>query len=81
MQKLESMLESLNNGNYIEKSVHYELHGLREQLRAQDLELLIAEDNPVNKMLLNSLLGNHMNVTLVDDGEMAVPPVKIKHLI
>jgi two-component system sensor histidine kinase BarA len=35
-------------------------------------ELLIAEDNPVNKMLLDSLLKTHANVFTVDDGEMAV---------
>ncbi len=72
MHKLENMIESLHKGNYIEKSVHPELHNLREQMRILDLDLLIAEDNPVNKMLLNSLLGMNANVALVDDGEMAV---------
>lgn len=70
--KLQDIIESLNNENYIEKPTNHELDGLREQLRFLHPELLIAEDNPVNKMLLNSLLSDHAGVMAVDDGEMAV---------
>ena len=41
-------------------------------------DLLIAEDNPINKMLLDSLLSDNANVTTVDDGEMAVAACKEK---
>ncbi len=70
--KLHDIIESLNNENFTEESTNHELDGLREQLRFLHPELLIAEDNPVNKMLLTSLLGDHAGVRAVDDGEMAV---------
>jgi two-component system sensor histidine kinase BarA len=72
IQKLQDLIESLNNENHSEKITNQELNSLREQLRFLHPELLIAEDNPVNKMLLNSLLSDNANVTAVDDGEMAV---------
>ncbi|HFG8231202.1 TPA: response regulator, partial [Legionella pneumophila] len=60
------------NENQTEKNTNQELDTLREQLRFLHPEILIAEDNPVNKMLLTSLLNNNANITTVDDGEMAV---------
>ena len=78
IQKLYDLIESLINNtskeiNKLEApSVSPELSNLRKQLNALHPELLIAEDNPVNKMLLNSLLKEHATVTAVDDGEMAV---------
>ena len=72
IQKLEDVIEQLNNEPKTEKPVRNELDGLRDQLRFLHPDLLIAEDNPVNKMLLDSLLGTHANVVAVDDGEMAV---------
>ncbi|WP_115343485.1 two-component system sensor histidine kinase LetS [Legionella moravica] len=72
IQKLQDLIESLNNNNTSEKATNHELDGLREQLRFLHPELLIAEDNPVNKMLLNSLLNENTHVTAVDDGAMAV---------
>ncbi len=72
IQKLQDLIESLNNANHSEKAVNHELDGLREQLRFLHPELLLAEDNPVNKMLLNSLLNENALVTAVDDGQMAV---------
>ncbi|MDP3267585.1 MAG: ATP-binding protein [Legionella sp.] len=72
IQKLQDLIESLNNENHAENVTNNELNGLRQQLRFIHPELLIAEDNPVNKMLLNSLLSEQANVTAVDDGEMAV---------
>lgn len=72
IQKLQDILESLMHQESIEKPVNHELEGLREQLRFMHPDLLIAEDNPVNKMLLDSLLGTHANITSVDDGSMAI---------
>lgn len=72
IQKLQTIIESLNDENYSEKTNHHEINGLREQLRFIQPELLIAEDNPVNKMLLNSLLKEQASVMTVDDGEMAL---------
>jgi two-component system sensor histidine kinase BarA len=71
IQKLQDLIESLNDKERTEKPHHHELNSLREQLRFLHPQLLIAEDNPVNKMLLNSLLKSHAHVTAVDDGEMA----------
>ncbi|RUR11137.1 two-component system sensor histidine kinase LetS [Legionella sp. km772] len=72
IQKLQDMIESLTNQEQAEKTPQHELRSLREQLRFLHPELLIAEDNPVNKMLLNSLLKDQAQVSAVDDGEMAV---------
>ncbi|BCA94781.1 histidine kinase [Legionella antarctica] len=72
IQKLQDLIESINTENFSEKIINHELDSLREQLRFLHPELLIAEDNPINKMLLNSLLSDNANVTAVDDGEMAV---------
>lgn len=72
IHKLQEVIESINNENYSEKITYHELNGLREQLRFLHPELLIAEDNPINKMLLDSLLSENASVTTVDDGEMAV---------
>jgi two-component system sensor histidine kinase BarA len=72
IQKLQDIIESINNEKKPEDNTAHELDGLREQLRYVHPNLLIAEDNPVNKMLLNSLLKDQANITAVDDGEMAV---------
>lgn len=72
IQKLQDIIESLNTSNLINPTKNEELENLRTQLRKLHPELLIAEDNPVNKMLLDSLLGTHAQITAVDDGEMAV---------
>nr|WP_106183959.1 ATP-binding protein [Legionella pneumophila] len=72
IQKLQDLIESIANENQTEKNTNQELDTLREQLRFLHPDLLIAEDNPVNKMLLTSLLNNNTNITTVDDGEMAV---------
>ncbi|HAT1865895.1 ATP-binding protein [Legionella pneumophila] len=72
IQKLQDLIESIANENQTEKNTNQELDILREQLRFLHPEILIAEDNPVNKMLLTSLLNNNANITTVDDGEMAV---------
>ncbi|MFT4059925.1 MAG: ATP-binding protein [Legionella sp.] len=72
IQKLQDLIELLSNESKPEKQDQQELDGLREQLRFLHPDLLIAEDNPINKMLLDSLLGHHANISSVDDGKMAV---------
>lgn len=78
IQKLQDVIESLVNENQTKKIINQELDSLRQQLRNLHPELLLAEDNPVNKMLLNSLLRDNAVVTTVDDGEMAVAACKEK---
>ncbi|KGP62742.1 histidine kinase [Legionella norrlandica] len=78
IQKLYDLIESFSNENQPEKNTNQELDSLREQLRYLYPDLLIAEDNPVNKMLLTSLLSNNANITAVDDGEMAFSACKDK---
>ncbi|HAU3790573.1 TPA: hybrid sensor histidine kinase/response regulator, partial [Legionella pneumophila] len=51
IQKLQDLIESIANENQTEKNTNQELDTLREQLRFLHPEILIAEDNPVNKML------------------------------
>jgi len=72
IQKLQDVIEVLSNQQSHEKISPQELENLRNKLRYLHPDVLIAEDNPVNKMLLDSLLGTHANVMAVDDGEMAV---------
>jgi two-component system sensor histidine kinase BarA len=72
IQKLQNILDLLIDKQDEHKKDHHELDGLREQLRFMHPNLLIAEDNLVNKMLLDSLLGTHATIIAVDDGEMAV---------
>lgn len=71
IQKLQDTIEALTNDDHPQKNSHHELNGLREQLRFIHPELLIAEDNPVNQLLLKSLLNECSLVTSVEDGEMA----------
>ena len=71
MQKIQDMIELLIN-EYDEEKEPSQVSGLREQLRFMHPDLLIAEDNPVNKMLLDSILGIHATIIAVDDGEMAL---------
>lgn len=72
IQKLHDLIESLHTENATDHQNHQELNKLRAQLGLLQPEILIAEDNPVNRMLLNSLLADYAHVTLVDDGQMAV---------
>lgn len=76
IQKLQDLIESLNNQDHAVNEINHELDTLRGQLRRLYPDLLIAEDNPVNKMLLQSILGTNAQVTAVDDGEMAVAVCK-----
>mgnify|MGYP000709271727 CR=1 FL=1 len=77
IQKLHEIIESLLNQTQ-SLTTNHELDNLRSQLRLAHPDLLIAEDNPVNRMLLNSLLSEHTNIEAVDNGEEAVKACKAK---
>lgn len=72
IQKLYETVATLINQVSENHSNNHELDNLRSQLRIAHPELLIAEDNPVNRMLLNSLLSEHAHIEAVDNGEEAV---------
>ncbi len=76
IQKLHDTIESVINKPYLEEPElclgSNELHSLRKQFKDRGLELLIAEDNPVNRRLLHSLLGENATIESVNDGIEAV---------
>ncbi|MBA2653025.1 MAG: response regulator, partial [Tatlockia sp.] len=78
IQKLQEVIESLLNQVSKNKATNHELDGLRSQLRLAHPEVLIAEDNPVNRMLLNFLLAELTNLEAVNNGEEALNACKSK---
>jgi len=72
IQKLHDTIESLVNKASRKIVVNPEIDSLRKQLRIIHPDILIAEDNPVNRMLLNSLLNEMANIETVEDGDEAV---------
>ncbi len=72
IQKLYDTVESVLNQSTLTESNNEKLDTLRAQLRQAQTNLLVAEDNPVNRMLLNSLLGENASIQTVEDGEQAV---------
>lgn len=76
--KLQEMIESLINQASQTQSSDHELANLRSQLKLAQPEVLIAEDNPVNRMLLHSLLNEHTNLEVVENGEDAVEACRSK---
>lgn len=75
IQKLHDTLESILNQNHeqqLNSSMSQEVANLRHQLRIIHPDVLIAEDNPVNRMLFHSLLNENAQVETVDNGEEAV---------
>jgi two-component system, NarL family, sensor histidine kinase BarA len=72
IQKLYDTIESLLNQASQSLTIHNELDNLRKQIRVIHPEVLIAEDNPVNRMLLNSLFNGNARIEIVEDGEEAV---------
>ena len=79
IQKLHDTVESLLNQSALTKTTNEKLNTLRAQLRLAQPNLLVAEDNPVNRMLLNSLLGDNACIETVEDGELAVERCNSKH--
>ena len=72
IQKLHDAIETTLTKTTLAKTNHTELTRLRQEFHQEKLNILIAEDNLVNQMLLNSLLGNIATVHTVDNGEQAV---------
>lgn len=79
MQKLHETIESLLNKVTLTKTSNHDLDHLRVQLRLARPTLLVAEDNPVNRLLLHSMLGENASIETVDDGEQAVARCNRKH--
>ncbi|MBA2657911.1 MAG: response regulator [Tatlockia sp.] len=78
IHKLHELIESLLYQATKTSAANQELDSLRSQLRLAHPEVLIAEDNPVNRMLLNSLLAELTNLEAVDNGEEALNSCKSK---
>lgn len=79
IQKLHDTVDSLLNKAAVSKSNTLELHELRNKLSLAKPVLLIAEDNPINRMLLNSMLGEKATIETVNDGKEAVAMCNQKH--
>ena len=78
MQKLHETVDSLLNQADFTRTGNHELNSLRAKLREMQPHLLIAEDNPVNRMLFQSLLGDYATIQTVNDGEEALTICKQK---
>jgi two-component system, NarL family, sensor histidine kinase BarA len=72
MQKLYETVDSLVNKKTSPIDNPLPLENLRMDLRLSKANLLVAEDNPVNRMLLNSILGKKASIATVNDGKAAV---------
>jgi two-component system sensor histidine kinase BarA len=73
LQKLFDAIEAvLTQATHHTKTNLGDLENLRIELRRAKPHILIAEDNPVNRMLLNSLLGENASIETVQDGEQTV---------
>ena len=72
IQKLYETIDSLLNQADLTRTVNHELTSLRSKLGSIQPEILIAEDNPVNRMLFESLLGDYARIHTVNDGEAAL---------
>lgn len=72
IKKLHDAIEIALNQSSTTKIQHQELASLRTQLHHANPHLLIAEDNRVNQLLLNALLGKSARIDTVDDGEQTV---------
>lgn len=71
-QKLYDTVAALLNQSPEAHRNDMELLDLRHRLQIKHPNILIAEDNPVNRMLFNSLLCDLSTITAVEDGEQAV---------
>ncbi|MCH9764046.1 MAG: response regulator [Gammaproteobacteria bacterium] len=72
IQKLQDTIESMLLQTASPKVNQLDLERLRSKLNDIHPNLLIAEDNAVNRMLINAWLGTHANLDMVDDGEQAL---------
>lgn len=72
IQKLYDTIESLTSQPLKRQNTSQELENLRNQMRAIRPDILVAEDNPVNRLLLNSLFKEQAIIQTVENGEEAV---------
>ena len=79
IQKLHDTIDFLLNKAAIAKTHTEELNELRNRLRIAKPLILIAEDNPINRMLLNSMLAEKASIETVNDGKEAVAICNQKH--
>lgn len=79
IQKLQSTLEHLSNPSQSLPHISPKLQDLRQELSSIYPEILIAEDNPVNRKLLKSLLEGLAHIETVDNGEEALTACQKKH--
>jgi len=79
IQKLQDTVESLLLQTASPATNQPELDHLRASLREMRPSILIAEDNAVNRMLLNAWLGTRGSIDIVDDGEQALAMCHQKH--
>ncbi len=78
IQKLHETIDSLLNQADDHRTMNHELETLRKKLRDIRPNILIAEDNLVNCMLFESLLGQNAVISTVNDGEKALAICKQK---
>jgi len=72
IQKLLDTIDSVLNHNHPQTPTKLNPDELRLQLKALQLTVLLAEDNPVNRYLLKSLLQECVVLEEVEDGKTAV---------
>ncbi len=72
IQKLQDTIESMLLQTASPKNNQLDLERLRKNLSDLRPNLLIAEDNAVNRMLLHAWLGSSASLDMVDDGEQAL---------
>lgn len=71
IQKMHAALDDLASSQ-AQTKVNTSLSELRQAMRLRKPHLLIAEDNPVNRLLLESLLSDYAKIIAVDDGDKAI---------
>lgn len=79
IQKIHDTLEFLLEKQPPVTLVDNKLTNLRNQLGSFRPNLLIAEDNPINCMLLHTLLSPHASLEIVHDGKAAVDACQKKN--
>lgn len=79
VQKLYESVELISNHTAVTQNNFQELAALRKQLGETNASILIAEDNPVNRMLLQSMLGENAVIETVNDGQQAFEISNHKH--
>lgn len=74
IQKLHDSITAVLNERHPQEleNSNVALEYLRAELKILHPRILLAEDNPVNRLLLNSLLSDYASIEAVEDGEIAV---------